>query len=130
MTQASIGSERSFGLSVGGVFALLAGWSVWKGHVLRTGWFGAIAALLILPALAYPPLLRLPHRLWWRLAGGLGWVNSRILLSGLFFLIFTPTGLAMRLTGWDPMRRRRPSGTGWTNYSPRQHDPKHYDRMF
>jgi hypothetical protein len=35
----------------------------------------------------------------------LGWINTRILLGLIFYGIFTPLGLLMRLRGQDPMRR-------------------------
>ena len=35
----------------------------------------------------------------------LGWINTRIILGVLFYLLFTPLGLCMRLRGKDPMRR-------------------------
>jgi hypothetical protein len=35
----------------------------------------------------------------------LGWINTRIILGGIFYLLFTPLGLCMRLRGKDPMRR-------------------------
>jgi hypothetical protein len=35
----------------------------------------------------------------------LGWINSRIILTVLFFAIFTPISLLMRLIGRDTMTR-------------------------
>jgi hypothetical protein len=35
----------------------------------------------------------------------LGWINTRIILGVLFYLLFTPIGLCMHLRGKDPMRR-------------------------
>jgi hypothetical protein len=39
------------------------------------------------------------------LGHALGWINSRILLSLVFYLVVTPIGFAIRLFGRDPMRR-------------------------
>lgn len=39
------------------------------------------------------------HNLWMQLAKVLGYINSRILLSIIFFLILTPIALLMRLLG-------------------------------
>jgi hypothetical protein len=90
-----------------------------------------VSLALLVPALTKPSLLRIPSALWWRLAHGLGWFNTRLVLSAFFFLVFTPVGLAMRLCGRDPLRRRwglrRP---GWFPYPERVRDPKHYDRMY
>jgi hypothetical protein len=35
----------------------------------------------------------------------LGWLNTRIILGVLFYSLFAPIGLIMRLRGKDPMRR-------------------------
>jgi hypothetical protein len=40
-----------------------------------------------------------------RLGEVLGWINTRVILGAIFFLLFTPLGLYMRLRGKDPMRR-------------------------
>ena len=36
----------------------------------------------------------------------LGWVNTRIILGLIYYLVFAPLGLSMRLFGKDSMRRR------------------------
>jgi hypothetical protein len=36
---------------------------------------------------------------------GLGWINTRILLGAVFFLMVVPMGVVMRLAGRDPMAR-------------------------
>ena len=124
--------ERSFGLSVGGVCAALSAWSAWRGHVTRCEVFGVIAVALIVPALVRPVWLRGPNAAWMRFAHVLGWINSRMLLSLLFFGVLTPVGVARRLVGVDVLRRRRwhRHASTWTAYPSRQHNPRHYERMY
>ncbi|MBI2495064.1 MAG: hypothetical protein HYY59_07510 [Candidatus Omnitrophica bacterium] len=131
MADTTRAQERSFGLSVGLIFGLLAAFALWRGRP-AVGWVcGLIAVALVVPALTRPAWLRIPSRLWWRLARALGWVNTRVLLSVFFFFVVTPTGLVMRLCGWDPLHRRRASrGSGWVPHSERYRDPKHYERMY
>ena len=40
---------------------------------------------------------------WYKLAEGLGWFNSRVLLSVVYYLIVTPIALLFRLFGNDPL---------------------------
>jgi hypothetical protein len=125
------GKERSFGLSVGGVLALLTVYWVWRGRTTVATVAGVVAALLVVPALVAPSLLRAPNALWWRLARLLGWFNSLVLLSVTWVLVLTPVGAVMRLLGRDPLARRRGAGApGWLPYAERQRDPKHYERMY
>jgi Saxitoxin biosynthesis operon protein SxtJ len=35
----------------------------------------------------------------------LGWINTHLILGALFYLLFTPLRVYMRLRGQDPMRR-------------------------
>ena len=56
-------------------------------------------------ALAWPGSLTQIYRLWMTVGEILGWINTRIILGVLFYLVFTPLGLYMRLRGKDPMRR-------------------------
>ena len=96
---------RSFGLIVGGIFALLGIWpAVWRGQPLRL-WSLLLGGLLMALALAWPQRLTQVYRLWMRIGEGLGWINTRLLLGALFYLLFTPVGVYMRLRGKDPMRR-------------------------
>lgn len=51
-------------------------------------------------------------RIWWKLAHILGWINSRILLSAVFFLLLLPISLISRLFTGDPLSLR------WKKASP------------
>ena len=123
--------ERSFGISVGLVCGLISVYSLWRGRLIWAWLFGAGALGLIVPALARPSLLRIPHALWARLAHALGWLNTRVLLSAIFLVMITPIGVLLRLWGWDPLRRRATRGTsGWLPYPQRLQEPTHYRRMY
>ncbi len=124
--------ERRFGQGVGTVLVLIGAWFLWKGStslVVKTV-LGAGLSLMVLGVL-YPQALTWANRAWMGLAGGLSVVSTRVVLGLVFFLAVTPTGVVKRLTGWDPLgRRRSPSDTYWVPYPERQRDPKHFEKMF
>jgi hypothetical protein len=96
---------RSFGLIVGGIFAVIGLWPLlWRGEDYRT-WALALTALLIAPALIYPALLKPVHKQWMKLGHILGWINTRIILGFVFYIVVTPIGLIRRMLGKDPMGR-------------------------
>ncbi len=123
-------SERSFGFSVGAVCALLAALSLWRGHLAAAESFGLAALLLIVPALLKPALLSRPAALWRKLSRGLGWVNARVLLSAIFFVILAPIAALLRMSGRDALRLRSRPGSGWVPYPERYRDPEHFERMY
>jgi len=124
------GTERSFGLSVGTVVCLIAALLFWRGRPIRAEVAGAIGAALVLLGAAAPSLLRRPRLWWWRVARVVGDFNARVLLTAMFVVILVPLGFIWRLTGKDPLARRRTSGGGWLPYPGRYGDRHHYRRMY
>jgi hypothetical protein len=97
-------SLRSFGLIVGGIFAGIGLWpAVWRGQPPRLGVL-LLGGLLIVLALVWPRSLARVYRLWMAVGEVLGWINTRLILGVLFYGLFTPMGLLMRLRGKDLMR--------------------------
>src|SRR5919198_1413774 len=94
---------RSFGLLVGGVFAVISLWPMLVHGENARWWTLILALLLIMPALIAPNLLALPHRGWMALSEVLGWINTRIILGAIFFILLTPIGIIRRFLGKDPM---------------------------
>jgi predicted membrane metal-binding protein len=121
---------RSFGLLVGGVFALMAAWPVlFRGQPLRT-WAMVAAAGLVVPALLLPKILGPVYRVWMAFGHILGWINTRIVLGIVFFLVFTPVGIVMRLFGKDPLRLRLKANSK-THRIPRMSRPEsHMKQQF
>jgi hypothetical protein len=96
---------RSFGLIVGGVFLVIGAWPYfWRAQPPRS-WALVLSGLLILPGLAWPAVLHKPYGLWMGLAHVLGWINTKIILTLMFYTVFTPAAFIMRLIGKDPMNR-------------------------
>jgi hypothetical protein len=99
-------SDRSFGIVFAVVFAVIGAWPILSAAAPRW-WAFAIAVLIGLIALLRPALLAWPNRQWGRLGIVLGRVVSPIALGVLFYGVFTPGGILMRLAGKDPLGLRR-----------------------
>ena len=122
--------QRAFGLSVGTVLCIIAALLWWRGRPVRAEVTGAIGAVLVAAALIYAPILKYPSAAWWRFSRVLGQVNARVLLTILFSIVLVPLSIVWRLTGKDPLARRRDTRRGWSAYPTRYRNPKHYERMF
>lgn len=122
--------ERSFGLSVGAVLALIGGLLLWRGRVVAAEMVGTIGVVLLLLGVVRPALLKWPSAVWWRFARTLAYVNARIILTLMFALVLFPIGVLWRLVGRDPLARRRATWPGWSPHPARYRNRKHYERMF
>ena len=89
---------RNFGLVVGGVFAALGLFLLWKERPAGI-WLGGIGSALVLLGALLPGLLLPLQKVWMTLAVIMGWVMTRVILSVLFFLVLTPIGLVARTAG-------------------------------
>ena len=100
---------RRFGLTTGAIivalFALFFPW-VFDATSMPI-WPWLLASLLWMPALFIPSVLRPVYTTWMKIGHAIGWVNTRIILGVLFFVMILPMGLIMRLFGKDPMARKR-----------------------
>jgi hypothetical protein len=78
---------------------------LWKGAASGYVWIAAGTVLCL--ARLITPLFRAIYQFWIGLSVVIGYFVSRILLTIIFFLVMTPTGLIMRMVGKDPMERER-----------------------
>lgn len=65
-----------------------------------------LAATLILIYYGIPPFRRPIYLGWMYSVLPIGFVISHVLLALVYFLMFTPVGLLMKLVGYDPMHRK------------------------
>ena len=122
--------ERSFGISVGGVLLGIAAFALWRERMLLAQWAGGIGAVLLVLGLTRPRLLKWPSAVWWKFATVLGYINARVILTVAFAIVLTPIGLVWRLTGHDPLARRRKNWPGWSPSPERFRDRNHFKRMY
>ena len=98
---------RKFGLIFAGmfilIFALLLPW-IWDKPAPMWAWI--VAAVFAASGLLVPMALGPVYRLWMKIGHVLGWVNTRIILGLVFFLIFAPVALFFRLLGKDTLKQR------------------------
>jgi hypothetical protein len=124
------GKLRSFGLILGACFAVIALWpAVFRSESPRT-WALGLAVLLSGTALVYPPALRSFHRWWMSVGEALGWVNSRIILGIVYYVLIIPIGVIRRITGSDPMRRNFESHASTYKIARSRRPPSHMQRQF
>jgi hypothetical protein len=122
---------RKFGLMFAALCVLAAAYAIYKGSAIWP-WFAGGAAFFLGTGLALRQLLRPIYIGWMTLAFALGWINTRVLLGVFFYVVLTPIGLVLRLTGKDLLNERidRSAATYWKKRDHAAFNPKQCERQF
>ena len=122
---------RKSALLVAAVLLGIAAWNLYRGRTTVLLIFGALGAGLALAGLLVPPAARAFHTAWMRFAVVLGHVNSRVLLTLVYYLVVTPYGVVTRLVGRDPLRRRgAEAGSYWVERKATRQTREQFERLF
>ena len=127
----SVQKLRKFGLTVGGAFlvfgAIRSYFHFGNGAIVLL----AIGGVLSVFGIALPTALGPVEKAWMALAEALAFINTRIILTVLFYLVFTPIGLITRMFK-DPLNRKLHDGnmSYWIRRQPKPADPALYQRQF
>lgn len=102
-------------------------------HGSESGYYWIGAGVILAVCRLIPPVFTRIYKVWIYLSVILGYFVSRILLTLIFFLVLTPTGLLMRLVGRDPMERKLdPNAQSYWNRREPQEDTsiERYEKQF
>jgi hypothetical protein len=123
---------RKSALLVAAVLLGIAAWNLYRGRTTVVLVFASIGAALVVAGLLVPPAARAFHTAWMRFAAALGHVNSRVLLTLVYYLVVTPYGVVSRLAGRDPLRRRGrgAAGSHWVERKTTRQPREQFERLF
>ena len=111
VTKPVIKELRKFGLTTGIIIGMLFG--LFLPCIFSkpfTKWPWVVSSVLIVWALIAPGTLKIVYNIWMCVGFVLGWINTKIILIIVFYLVFTPTGLLMKIFRKDPMCRNMDAG--------------------
>ena len=66
----------------------------------------AVSACVGVVGYMWTPLIRVVYVVWMAAVFPIGWLVSHVLLAAVFYLVFTPIGIIMKLCRYDPMQRK------------------------
>ena len=113
------------------VLLMATAWNIWQEYPVLYWPMGTVSIVLSLIALFSAAASRKFYDLWMIFAHKLGYINSCILLSAIYFLIVTPYGLTLRLLGRDTMNRRGPGKKSyWISKPKKIHSQQQFKRLF
>lgn len=124
-------SLRKFGITMGIAFLVITLLMLIRHRhsVIPTS---IISALFFVVSLTMPGVLKPVYIFWMKLAFILGWVNTRLILMIIFYILFTPAGLIMRLFRVDLLDRKidRSKNSYWKKREKKVFNPADYERLF
>ena len=122
---------RKSSLLVAAVLLAIAAWNLYRGRTAVVVVFASVGAALVVAGLLVPSAARAFHTAWMRFAAALGHVNSRVLLTLVYYLVVTPYGVVTRLVGRDPLRRRGAKGASyWVERKTTRQAREQFERLF
>ena len=98
-------SNRSFGWTFTAIFLAVGVYGLWHGGAVLS-WLLVAAVVMAAVTVTRETWLTPLNRAWMSLGLLLGRVVNPIVLGMIFFGVFTPVGLVMRMWGRDAMARR------------------------
>lgn len=124
-------SLRKYGLAMALAFMVISGLFYLKHRAYPKPTI-FISILFLICALTVPQLLKNLYVIWMRLVYGLAWINTRIILTLIFFLVFTPLNFIITLLGKDllDLKIGRNVSTYWCKKEKREFEKESYYRQF
>jgi saxitoxin biosynthesis operon SxtJ-like protein len=113
------------------VFAIVAGLRVWRGDTgTATIVIGGTGVVIGLLGLVRPDAIRYVYTGWMIAAFPIGWTISRVIVTALFYLVFTPFAFAFRLLGRDALRLQSHTLTTYWTETKGAEPPESYFAQF
>jgi hypothetical protein len=114
-----------------GIFLLIVGLFLFWQDIHWYIYIIVIAAIILITGLLFPAVLKPFYILWMSFAVVLGYIMTRIILSIIFYLLFSPVGLILRILRKDLLQERfdKTAESYWIKRD-KKFDPKDAERQF
>ena len=122
---------RDFGLIMAGMLILMFGIVLpWIFGYSTPYWPFIAAVMFAVVALIRPVLLGPVNNVWLKISDVLGWVNTRLVMGIMFFLLIAPIGILMRLFGKDTLNNKLSEKESSYRIITKVRDKKHLEKPF
>lgn len=122
---------KKFGITMGMAFLIITLFILLKTKHLALS-TSIVSIVFFSLAITLPNLLKPIFILWMKLAFVLAWINTRLILFFLFYVVFMPIGIGMRLFGVDLLERRieKNKDTYWIKKEKKEFSHFDYEKQF
>lgn len=103
-----------------------------KGNIPTAAYLGIIALTVEAVSLLKPILLKPIFTAFSAFGKIMGWINSKILLTIIFYALITPISFLMKLLRKDLLQQKidKNASTYWNERKPKEFAPAHYENQF
>ena len=123
---------KKFGMGLTVLLCLIGGWQLYKGNIDVYVWFFGFAGLVLILSFFVPIILKPLYIVTHTVGNAIGWVNTRILLGIIFYIIFAPIGIMLRLIRKDLLDKRldKDAKSYWNKKDNGVFAKEQYERQF
>lgn len=79
-------------------------------------------------SLISPAFAKLAANAWMTFGKGLGWINSRIILSVVYILVLTPVAFLYRIFSGDKMQLKKTEGASYFKDRSKSYEPSDFEK--
>lgn len=116
LSEVKLPSNRKFGFFFSTIFLLASLYSYYKGSEIMVYVLSTLCITFLVITIINAKILLPLNKLWMKFGVLLGMIISPIIMGIIFFGIFTPIAIIMRLSGRDELRLRfKKQKTHWIN---------------
>lgn len=122
---------KKFGIILSVILSLIGTISLYRGNLYPAISLYILSLFAVILVLTNPVLLWPVHSILLFISHIIGWINTRLLLGIIFYLVFSPIGLVLRIFRKDLLDRKFNSDKD-SYWIPREGDvdPKRCERQF
>jgi len=123
--------QRKFGIALA-VFLLLIATYLYFRHEVLNPVLPAVSGVILITGLIWPRGIKPLFVAFSYFGFGMNWIVTNVILLLLFFVIFTPTGMIMRLFGKKLLDNgfKEPDATYWIDRPADQQRDGNYEKQF
>jgi len=122
---------KDFGLIMAVMLMLMFGLVLpWLFSYSTPYWPFIAAVVFAVVALTRPVLLGPVNSIWLKISDVLGWINTRLVMGVMFFLLIAPIGILMRLLGKDTLDNKLSEQQTSYRIITKVRDKKHLEKPF
>ena len=123
---------KKFGFILTVFLLLIAGLSYYKGHMHRSTIMFVLSMTMLMLNIVKVSWMRPFYVVAMKFAAILGYINTRILLGLVFYLVFTPIRIVLSLSGRDLLDRKlEPQKKSYWHHRPeKKFSPERCERLF